>query len=457
MNDMRMSAATTATTIPHYVVLDTETTGLFDFKAPADAEHQPRLATFAAVLTDADGNEIDRVSLYVKPDGWSINGTQAAEVNGLTDEVLRDRGVPIHDVLSLWNHWIDAGATMVAFNADFDTKVMRGELRRAGLPDRFDATKRLCVMKALKPYAQQGLAVKGAGFVKLETACAFFGITNKAAHTAMADAEAAFHVLRRLMIDGYIAGNPDLGQGQIPRDIEAPPPAGHNMPPEEIAETPPHYDPIDEAVAPYSGLIDEATNWLDGSPVENEDQMKAVDELLRGIKEARKAVTTAEESACKPLYDAWKGEKARWKPTVDDLDRMVKGLASLVDGFKRKLAAEKEAARRRAFEEAEAARRAAEEAARQANIGDIEAQREAAAAAEEARRAQMAAQAAKKDTVKGLRTVHRHEITDHRAALNWIIANDRDAVTAFIETYVAKNFREKAIAGVTVTELKEAF
>lgn len=457
MNDMNMSVATTATKNPHYVVLDTETTGLFDFKAPADAEHQPRLATFAAILTDADGNEIDRVSLYVKPNGWSINGTQAAEVNGLTDEVLRERGVSIHDVLSLWNSLIDAGATMVAFNADFDLKVMRGELRRAGLPDRFDATKRFCVMKALKPYAHHGLVIKGAGFVKLEAACAFFGITNEAAHTAMADAEAAFHLLRRLMIDGYIAGNPDLGQGQIPRDIEAPPPAGHNNPPEEIAEAPSHYDPIDAVIAPYSDLIEEASIWLDGSPVENENQMRAVDNLLSDIKEVRKAVTAAEGAACKPLYEAWKDEKARWKPTVDDLDRMVKGLASLVDGFKRKLAAEKEAARRKAFEEAEAARRAAEEAARQANIGDIEAQREAAAAAEKARRAQMAAQAAKKDTVKGLRTVHRHEITDHRAALNWIIAHDRDAVTAFIDAYVAKNFREKAIAGVTVTEAKKAF
>lgn len=462
MNDMRMGAA--ATTTPHYVVLDTETTGLFDFKAPADAEHQPRLATFAAVLTDADGNEVDRVSLYVRPDGWSIEGTQAAEINGLTDDVLRERGVPVHDVLSLWNHWIDSGAIMVAFNADFDTKVMRGELRRAGLPDRFEATKKLCVMKALKPYAKQGLAVKGAGFVKLETACAFFGITNAAAHTAMADAEAAFHVLRRLMVDGHVAGNPDLGRGQIPQDVEAPPPAGHNMPPEEISESPildediiQADDPIDAALAPYGDVIAEAENWLDGTPVENEGQMKAVDDLLKGLKEARKAFTAAEEEAAKPLYEAWKKEKERWKPTLADLDRMVKGLAKLMDGFKRKLAAEQEAARRKAFEEAEAKRRAAEEAAREAAAGDIEAQREAAARIEEAKRADEAARATSREKVKGLRTVHKHVVEDHKAALNWIAKNDREAVTRFIESYVADNFRKRTIDGVRSWEEKEAF
>ena len=39
----------------------------------------------------------------------------------------------------------------------------------------------------------------------------------------------------------------------------------HNNPP----------DPIDEALAPFGDVISEAENWLDGSPVENEAQMKA--------------------------------------------------------------------------------------------------------------------------------------------------------------------------------------
>jgi hypothetical protein len=121
------------------------------------------------------------------------------------------------------------------------------------------------------------------------------------------------------------------------------------------------------------------------------------------------------------------------------------------------LAAEKEAARKKAEAEAWEATRKAQEAARLADVANIDVQREAAAAMAEAEEKQRQAQTAAKDTVKGLRTVHRYAIDDHRAALHWIAKNDRDAMTAFVEAYVAKNFRTATIDGVTVTQAKEAF
>jgi hypothetical protein len=221
----------------------------------------------------------------------------------------------------------------------------------------------------------------------------------------------------------------------------------HNNPP----------DPIDEALAPFGDAITEAEGWLDGTPVENEGQMKAVDGLIKDMKAAKKAVETAEESEAKPIYDQWKAAKERFKPTLTDLDRIVKGLVSTVDAFKRKLAAEKEAARKEAERLAWEETRKAQEAARLAAVNDIDAQREAAARMEAAEAAQKAAMAAKNDTVKGLRTVTRHTVEDHKAALHWIAANDREAMTAFIEAYAAKNHKDKAIAGVRVWQEKEAF
>lgn len=221
----------------------------------------------------------------------------------------------------------------------------------------------------------------------------------------------------------------------------------HNNPP----------NPIDEALAPFGDFITEAEGWLDGMPVENEPQMKAVDGLTKQIKAAKKAVEAAEESAAKPFYDQWKAEKARFKPTLDDLDRIVKGLVAAVDGFKRKLAAEKAEEERKARESAAAAMRAAQEAAALADASDIEAQRAAAAAQAEAEEAQRRAAAASKDTVKGLRTVTRYKITDHKALLNWIARNDRDAVTAFIEEWARKNHRDVKADGLNVWTEKEAF
>lgn len=217
-------------------------------------------------------------------------------------------------------------------------------------------------------------------------------------------------------------------------------------------------DPIDEALAPFGDTITEAEGWLDGKAVETEGQMKAVDALTKEIKAAKKAVEAAEESEAKPIYDQWKAAKARYKPTLDDLDRIVKGLVAAVDGFKRKLAAEKAEAERLARAEAARKMREAEEAARAAAASDIEAQRAAAAAQAEAAEAQRLAQAAAKDTVKGLRTVPRYEITDHRALLNWIARNDRDAITAFIEAWAAKHHKDNQSAeGLRVWTEKEAF
>jgi hypothetical protein len=222
---------------------------------------------------------------------------------------------------------------------------------------------------------------------------------------------------------------------------------GHNNPP----------DPIDEALAPYGDAISEAENWLDGTPVENEDQMNAVDAVIKEIRAAKTGLAKAKKSATAPLHDAWKAEIARWKPTEDDIERRLKGLAAVVDPFKRKLAAEKEAAKRKAYEEAREKERAAEEAARKANAADYEAATEAARLQSEAIEAKKAASAANKDTVKGLRTVTKYAIEDHRAALHWIAANDRDAVTAFIEEYVLRNHKVAQIAGVKVWTEKEAY
>ena len=222
---------------------------------------------------------------------------------------------------------------------------------------------------------------------------------------------------------------------------------GHNSPP----------DPIDEALAPYGDALSEAENWLDGTSVENEGQMKAVDILLKHIKAAEKAVKDAEESEAKPIYDQWKAAKARYTPTLTDLERIKKGLVAVVDTFKRKLAAEKAEAERKARAEADAARRAAEEAARQASASDIQAQRKAAEAKQAADLAMAQAAAASKDTVKGMRTVTRYEITDHRAFLHWIAANDRGAITTFIEEYARRNHRDIKADGLKVWQEKEAF
>lgn len=190
---------------PVYAVFDTETTGLFIFRdketgetVPADDPRQPRMASFAVILADAEGQEISRSKHFIKPDGWSIDGTKAGEINGLTDEFLNENGVPVSDVLDFWEGFIQQGLIVAAFNAQFDCKMMRAELRRAGRDDMFEQTRNTCLMRGLAPYKDEGLCVVR-GYVKLSEACEYFDIANENAHDAMADAEAALGILQKLI------------------------------------------------------------------------------------------------------------------------------------------------------------------------------------------------------------------------------------------------------------------
>lgn len=200
-----------------FMVFDTETTGLpprsprGGAPIPADDPRQPRMASFAAILAGADGAELARWKAYVRPDGWSMaefdaravaeGKKPASAINGLTDDLLNERGVPVRNILDFYSTCIGAGLVAVAHNAVFDKKIMRGELRRAEMPDLFEQTKSICTMKACDAYAASGLCMSSPGFVKLQTACEYFGIVLENAHDAMADCEAARAILAVLIRD----------------------------------------------------------------------------------------------------------------------------------------------------------------------------------------------------------------------------------------------------------------
>jgi hypothetical protein len=222
---------------------------------------------------------------------------------------------------------------------------------------------------------------------------------------------------------------------------------GHNNPP----------DSIDEAVAPWADDISKAENWLDGQKVTDEGQMNAVDAILKSLRSAGTAIEEARKADTEPLHKAWKDANARWKPTIDDVDRLKKGLTALVADFKKQLAAEKEDARKAAWEEAQRLEREAEAAAAKADATNIQAQREAETAAQAAMEAKKAASAAQKDTVKGLRTTRHFEVTDYGELLRWMNKNARLELEAAAMEYVRKNFRNKEMPGVRTWETKEAY
>ena len=218
---------------------------------------------------------------------------------------------------------------------------------------------------------------------------------------------------------------------------------GHNNPP----------SPIDEAKAQFSAQLAEAENWCDGAKVENDGQESVVDGLIKDIKACKKAVEAADESVTKPMYDAWKAKKAEFKPTLDDLDRIVKALVATVDPYKRAKAAAKEEAARKAREEAAKAAEEARKAHAAADPTNLEQARAAEAAIAAAAQAERDAKRAEQDGVKGMRTYTVITVTDAKTLAGYIWKEDFEAMMAFLQSYAENH---QSAPGVTVTKEKRA-
>lgn len=193
--------------MPRYLVIDTETSGLPLYAKKgepppsADAPSQPRLASFTAIATTPD-LEIDEemsISTLIKPDGW-VMSEGATAVNSLTTEQCEAEGLPVRDVLAIYSEYIETGWVIVTFNAQFDTKVMRGELRRAGMPDLFERTLNICAMRAAMKLGVQKTGDKKGGFPKQPDVYRhFYGQEPTDQHTSFGDAKACLAIFRKLV------------------------------------------------------------------------------------------------------------------------------------------------------------------------------------------------------------------------------------------------------------------
>lgn len=177
-----------------YLFFDTETTGLIDFKKELSDPSQPRITQLAAILTDEDGNELDRMCEYVKPDGWTVPEF-ITELNGTTTEMLEEKGKPMQELLARFNQMKDRCTHRVAHNVSFDKQMLAREAFAYGLPHDSTGKESLCTMKMAKGIVQlpasqkmNEAGVRGSKPPKLQEAYTyFFGVPFEGSHDAMAD------------------------------------------------------------------------------------------------------------------------------------------------------------------------------------------------------------------------------------------------------------------------------
>src|SRR5258707_11721051 len=101
----------------------------------------------AVLLEDIASEPIAEMYQLVKPDGWTVPD-EAAAIHGLTTEILEEKGYPAAAILERFmREFYEEAALLVGYGIEYDLKLLRGELRRAAMPDRYGEKPNLCVMR----------------------------------------------------------------------------------------------------------------------------------------------------------------------------------------------------------------------------------------------------------------------------------------------------------------------
>ncbi|MDE2857746.1 MAG: 3'-5' exonuclease [Chloroflexota bacterium] len=165
----------------NFYVLDTETTGLGE-----------RDEIIQIGIVDAGGNTV--LDQLIKPSIPIPPG--AARVHGITDgDVINS---PIFSSLYIKLSSLLAGETVIAYNMDFDWRMLQQTVARYRLPD-IRIGKRDCAMKQYAKFKGKRSG-QGRGYVwhKLTSALAQESIAVGDAHNALGDALMTLELVRKM-------------------------------------------------------------------------------------------------------------------------------------------------------------------------------------------------------------------------------------------------------------------
>lgn len=218
-------------------------------------------------------------------------------------------------------------------------------------------------------------------------------------------------------------------------------------------------------------LYDEARQWLDGTPIETQEQADAINTLKARIKDAIKAAETQRLIEGAPHKQAIDEIQARYNELIGN-NKSVTGIALKAEDACNKalkpylleLERQQQEAARVAREEADRKQREAMEAMRQRDAANLAETEEAEKLVQEAKKAEAAAAHAEKarahargdGRATGLRTVYRAEIVDRKQAAAWVWVDHNDALMAFIQDLADKAVRTGArkLPGFEIIEEK---
>lgn len=117
-----------------FLVFDTETTGLpKNYNSPvSDSDNWPRLVQIAWQLHDETGALISSNNFIVRPEGFDIP-FNSAKIHGISTEYAKEHGLPLEEVLSLFEKVLSKTKIVVGQNIEFDLNIIGAEHYRLGM------------------------------------------------------------------------------------------------------------------------------------------------------------------------------------------------------------------------------------------------------------------------------------------------------------------------------------
>ena len=179
---------------------DTETTGLPRPNEAPDHPSQPHIVQLACVMHDDAGLERHAISLIVDP--GVVIPPKAAEIHGLTTEVVQRHGVAPEMAAMMFCHMLAQADRLVAHKAEFDVAIIKTLFRRLRIvpvkqPQRVECTMRQATDIVRLPPSEKMVA---AGITRpkppklAECVKHFFDEDLDGAHDAMVDVRACARV-----------------------------------------------------------------------------------------------------------------------------------------------------------------------------------------------------------------------------------------------------------------------
>lgn len=181
---------------------DTETTGIYDFRAPANAEHQPDVLQLAAILCDEE-RIYSAFNVFIHAE--TEIPEEAYAVHRIDRKMTEKVGISRLRACQLLDAYLAKADVIVGHNIDFDVNIMMSAMMREGGKGHNLKKPRFCTMKSAvdhcklpnpkRPGSYKWPSLQEAYQILVDSK----GFSN--AHDAMADVRASYELYRVLRRD----------------------------------------------------------------------------------------------------------------------------------------------------------------------------------------------------------------------------------------------------------------